>query len=66
MQKNIGNAQSGQYGIPRPDADGMTGWIREWLAGQVCEEDLNTYWRAGPFEGMWSGLDRYWQQQEAA
>ncbi|HMT04991.1 MAG TPA: MBL fold metallo-hydrolase [Solirubrobacterales bacterium] len=46
------------------DADGMTGWIREWLAGQVCEEDLNTYWRAGPFEGMWSGLARYWQQQE--
>ncbi len=45
------------------DADGMAGWIREWLSGQVDEETLDTYWRAGPFEGMWAGLDRYWQQQ---
>jgi len=48
------------------EAEVMGGWIREWLAGQVSEEDLNAYWRAGPFEGMWSGLARYWEQQENA
>ncbi len=47
------------------DADGMTGWIREWLASQVEPGDLDTYWRAGPFEGMWDGLARYWQQRDA-
>jgi glyoxylase-like metal-dependent hydrolase (beta-lactamase superfamily II) len=47
------------------DTEGMAAWIREWLGGQVDEEELNTYWRAGPFEGMWSGLARYWQQQES-
>lgn len=48
------------------DADGMASWIREWLAGQVDPEQIDTYWRAGPFEGMWSGLARYWQQRETA
>lgn len=48
------------------DAEGMSAWIRQWLGEQVATEELDTYWRAGPFEGMWSGLDRYWQQQEAA
>jgi glyoxylase-like metal-dependent hydrolase (beta-lactamase superfamily II) len=47
------------------DAEGMSAWIREWLGNQVSEEELNTYWRAGPFEGMWSGLARYWQQESA-
>ncbi len=47
------------------DAGGMAGWIREWLSGQVTEEDIMTYWLAGPFEGMWSGLARYWQRQES-
>ena len=46
------------------DADGMSAWIREWLSEQVDPTDLETYWRAGPFEGMWSGLARYWQQQQ--
>lgn len=41
------------------DAEGMAAWIREWLAGQVEAERVDTYWRAGPFEGMWSGLARY-------
>lgn len=48
----------------RTDADGMTGWIREWLSDQVDEDDLNAYWRAGPFEGMWAGIDHYRQKQE--
>ena len=46
------------------DADGMAAWIREWLSGQVGDDDVNTYWRAGPFEGMWSGLARYWSRRE--
>lgn len=41
------------------DAEGMGAWIREWLSGQVDPEVVDSYWRAGPFEGMWSGLDRY-------
>lgn len=50
------------------DAEGMAAWIREWISGQTGAdpEKIDTYWRAGPFEGMWSGLDRYWKQQEAA
>ncbi|HRV59896.1 MAG: MBL fold metallo-hydrolase [Solirubrobacterales bacterium] len=47
------------------DAEGMSAWIRQWLGEQVGEAQLNTYWRAGPFEGMWSGLDRYWQKQQS-
>lgn len=46
------------------DAEGMAAWIRDWLGSQIDDqEQIDTYWRAGPFEGMWSGLDRYWQQQ---
>ena len=50
------------------DAAGMAQWIREWLADKTGEdsEQVDTYWRAGPFEGMWSGLDRYWQLQAKA
>lgn len=52
----------------RTDADGMTGWIRSWLTERIGDDrgQLDTYWRAGPFEGMWSGLDRYWSQKEAS
>jgi len=48
------------------DAEGMSAWIRGWLADQVEGDEVDTYWRAGPFEGMWSGLARYWQLQEQA
>ncbi len=44
------------------DAAGMADWIRAWLLGQVDQETVDSYWRAGPFEGMWSGLDRYLKQ----
>jgi len=44
------------------DAEGLTLWIREWLAERAGKEEVDSYWRAGPFEGMWSGLDRYWQK----
>lgn len=45
------------------DAAGMAAWIREWLAGQVGPVDLEDYYMAGPFEGMWSGFERYRQQR---
>lgn len=41
------------------DAAGMAEWIRGWLGERVEPEVVDRYWRAGPFEGMWSGLDRY-------
>lgn len=47
------------------DAAGLTTWIREWLTERAGEEAVDSYWRAGPFEGMWSGLDRYWQRKAA-
>lgn len=40
----------------------MADWIRSWLAEQVDQETVDSYWRAGPFEGMWAGLDRYLKQ----
>lgn len=43
------------------DADGMAEWIRGWLVEKVGEERVNDYYMAGPFEGMWAGLDRYWK-----
>ncbi len=46
------------------DATGMAAWIREWLAGQVSEEEVEEYYMAGPFEGMWAGFDRYWKSLE--
>ncbi len=46
----------------RTDAAGMADWIRGWLSEQVDQETVDSYWRAGPFEGMWSGLDRYLKQ----
>lgn len=49
------------------DAEGMATWIREWLGEKTGgnQELIDTYWRAGPFEGMWSGLARYWQLRDA-
>lgn len=44
------------------DAEGLTAWIREWLTERAGADAVDAYWRAGPFEGMWSGLDRYWQK----
>ena len=44
------------------DAEGLATRIREWLTERAGEEAVDSYWRAGPFEGMWSGLDRYWQR----
>lgn len=44
------------------DAEGMAAWIREWVLEHAGEEGLPTYYAAGPFEGLWAGLDRYWRQ----
>jgi glyoxylase-like metal-dependent hydrolase (beta-lactamase superfamily II) len=44
------------------DADGLAAWIRERLTERAGADRVDSYWRAGPFEGMWSGLDRYWRQ----
>jgi len=44
------------------DSEGLTLWIREWLTERAGADAVDGYWRAGPFEGMWSGLDRYWQR----
>ncbi|MDQ2700928.1 MAG: MBL fold metallo-hydrolase [Actinomycetota bacterium] len=46
------------------DAAGLATWIRQWLTERAGEDGVDDYWRAGPFEGMWSGLDRYWRQKE--
>lgn len=45
------------------DAEGLAAWIREWLTERAGAEAVDSYWRAGPFEGMWSGLDRYWRKK---
>lgn len=45
------------------DAAGMTEWIRTWLQERTDRESIESYYRAGPFEGLWAGLDRYWQRQ---
>ena len=45
------------------DAEGLAKWIREWLTERAGAEAVDSYWRAGPFEGMWSGLDRYRQKK---
>lgn len=47
------------------DAAGMAEWIREWLAEHAGQDAVEGYWRAGPFEGMWSGLNHYWNRVEA-
>jgi glyoxylase-like metal-dependent hydrolase (beta-lactamase superfamily II) len=44
------------------DAMGMAEWIRGWVLERAGEEGLPTYYAAGPFEGLWAGLDRYWQR----
>lgn len=41
------------------DAAGLATWIREWLAPQVPADAIDTYYVASPFEGMWSGFDRW-------
>ncbi len=48
------------------DAQGMADWIRAWVIDRAGEDAVDNYWRAGPFEGLWSGLDLYWQRQAAA
>lgn len=47
------------------DAEGMARRIREWLAVKVGPEEVEEYYLAGPFEGMWSGFDRYWKSQQS-
>lgn len=44
------------------DAQGMADFIRAWVLERAGEEGLPTYYAAGPFEGLWAGLDRYWQR----
>lgn len=44
----------------RTDAETMTAWIRDWLTAGAGPEAVEAYYLAGPFEGMWAGLDRYW------
>ncbi|MGA7397724.1 MAG: MBL fold metallo-hydrolase [Solirubrobacterales bacterium] len=44
------------------DAEGLSTWIRQWLTERAGEDAVDSYWRAGPFEGMWSGLNRYWEK----
>ncbi|WP_320669613.1 MBL fold metallo-hydrolase [Patulibacter defluvii] len=44
------------------DAQGMADWIRDWVLTRAGEEGLPTYYAAGPFEGLWAGLARYWKQ----
>ena len=45
------------------DAREMTDWIRDWITERAGADAVDEYWRAGPFEGMWAGFDRYWQRQ---
>ena len=47
------------------DAQGMADWIRAWVIERAGEDAVDYYWRAGPFEGLWSGLHRYWQRVDA-
>lgn len=47
------------------DAFGMADWIRAWVLERAGEDGLPTYYAAGPFEGLWAGLDRYWKQVAA-
>jgi len=47
------------------DAEGLAAWIRQWVTERAGSQAVDDYWRAGPFEGMWSGLDHYWQRQKA-
>lgn len=44
----------------RTDAETMAAWIRDWLTAGAGPEAVEAYYLAGPFEGMWAGLDRYW------
>jgi len=48
------------------DAAGMADWIRAWVTERAGAEAADEYWRAGPFEGMWSGFDRYWSRAASA
>lgn len=47
------------------DAAGLATWIREWLTPQVPADAVDTYYVASPFEGMWSGFERWRQQQRS-
>ncbi len=47
------------------DAEGMAEWVRAWVLERAGEEGLPTYYAAGPFEGLWSGLGRYWKKVDA-
>jgi glyoxylase-like metal-dependent hydrolase (beta-lactamase superfamily II) len=44
------------------DAAGMAAWIRAWVTERAGEGAVDDYYWASPFEGMWSGLDRYWSR----
>lgn len=48
----------------RKSVDGMemAEWIRAWVLERAGEAGLPTYYAAGPFEGLWAGLDRYWKK----
>jgi len=45
------------------DAEGMADWIRAWVIERAGEEAVDGYFRASPFNGMWSGFNHYTQQQ---
>ncbi len=47
------------------DATTMAAWIRQWIVERVGEEAVDLYYWASPFEGMWSGLDRYRRSTES-
>ncbi|MBJ7473358.1 MAG: MBL fold metallo-hydrolase, partial [Solirubrobacteraceae bacterium] len=44
------------------DAAGMARWIRGWLEHRAPAAQIDRYYWASPFEGMWGGLNRWWQQ----
>ncbi|MCK9250961.1 MAG: MBL fold metallo-hydrolase [Solirubrobacteraceae bacterium] len=48
----------------RTDAVGMAAELRAWITAEAPDA-VDTYYAAGPFEGLWGGLDRYWGQVAA-
>ncbi|MGE4427551.1 MAG: MBL fold metallo-hydrolase [Solirubrobacteraceae bacterium] len=48
----------------RTDAAGMASELRAWITGEAPDA-VDTYYAAGPFEGLWGGLHRYWTQVAA-